>query len=158
MACGEWSVDKVVAIINQYKNHAAQMTVEGKPFVSTFEGPGWAENWSMVREQTGGIFLVPDWSSIGPYGVGEKVDIIDGACKFNCYTVCTSGAEVLTLKVSWDAWPKAGQHRMSLDEDNIYKNVLGDKKFMMGVSPYFYTSTWLTDIDIHPPLGPFLFD
>lgn len=60
------------------------MTVGGKPFVSTFEGPEWADNWNTVREQTGGIFLVPDWSSIGPYGVGEKLDIIDGACTFMC--------------------------------------------------------------------------
>ncbi|KAM7186640.1 Glycoside hydrolase [Rhypophila sp. PSN 637] len=121
MACGEWSVDQVVDIINQYKNHAAQMTVDGKPFVSTFEGPGWADNWLTVRERTGDIFLVPDWSSIGPYGVGEKLDIIDGA-------------------FSWDTWPKAGQHRINPDEDKIYKSVLGEKKYMMGVSPYFYTN------------------
>lgn len=81
MACGEWSVDQVVNLINQYKNSSAQMAVDGKPFVSTFEGPGWADNWGAVRDQTGGIFLVPDWASLGPHGVGEKLDIIDGACK-----------------------------------------------------------------------------
>lgn len=81
MACGEWSVDQVVDLINTHKDSPAQMKVDGKPFVSTFEGPGWAENWREVRGRTGGIFLVPDWSSIGPHGVGEKLDIIDGACK-----------------------------------------------------------------------------
>ena len=80
MACGEWSVDQVVNLVNQYKNSDAQMTVDGEPFVSTFEGPGWADNWSTVRDQTGGIFLVPDWASLGPHGVGQKLDIIDGAC------------------------------------------------------------------------------
>ncbi|KAK3316639.1 glycoside hydrolase [Apodospora peruviana] len=121
MACGEWEVNQVADLINHYSNSSAQMVVDGKPFVSTFEGPAWAENWNAVREQTGGIFLVPDWSSIGPYGVGEKLDIIDGA-------------------FSWDAWPKAGQTKMTADEDRAYKHALRGKKYMMGVSPYFYTN------------------
>ena len=48
------------------------MTEAGSPFVSTFEGPDWADNWNVVRHETGGIFLVPDWSSLGPCGVGEN--------------------------------------------------------------------------------------
>ena len=72
---------QVVALINRYKLSGAQMLVDGSPFVSTFEGPGWAENWPIVREETGGIFLIPDWTSLGPFGVGEKLDLIDGACK-----------------------------------------------------------------------------
>jgi len=81
MAAGQWAVPQVVDLINRYKCSSAQMFMDGKPFVSTFEGPGWADNWNTVRDQTGGIFLVPDWSSIGPYGVGQKLDLIDGACK-----------------------------------------------------------------------------
>jgi hypothetical protein len=30
---------------------------------------------------------------------------------------------------------------MNTGEDHAYKNVLQGKKYMMGVSPYFYTST-----------------
>ncbi|KAK3381989.1 glycoside hydrolase [Podospora didyma] len=120
MAAGEWPVSRVVSLINHFKESSAQMTVHGTPFVSTFEGPGWAENWFSVRMQTGGIFLVPDWSSLGPYGVGEKLDLIDGA-------------------FSWDAWPKPGQTRVASTEDLIYKHTLNGKKYMMGVSPYFYT-------------------
>jgi glucan endo-1,3-alpha-glucosidase len=75
-------VSQVVDLINRYKSSKAQMFVDGDPFVSTFEGPGWADNWSTVRQETGGIFLIPDWASIGPYGVGEKLDLIDGACRF----------------------------------------------------------------------------
>ncbi|KAK3331882.1 glycoside hydrolase [Cercophora scortea] len=120
MACGMWQVDQVVGLINLYKQSPAQMAVDGKPFVSTFEGPDWADNWASVRHQTGDIFLVPAWSSLGPYGVGKRLDIIDGA-------------------FSWDAWPKAGQTHMSAHEDRIYKECLDGKKYMMGVSPYFYT-------------------
>lgn len=82
MAAGSWTVPQVVALINRYKVSGAQMVVDGQPFVSTFEGPGWADNWPVVREETGGILFIPDWSSLGPFGVGEKLDLIDGACKF----------------------------------------------------------------------------
>jgi glucan endo-1,3-alpha-glucosidase len=82
MAAGSWSVQQVVGLVNAYKNSRAQMKgPDGKPFVSTFEGPGWADNWNAVRQQTGGIFLVPDWSSLGAHGVGEKLGLIDGACE-----------------------------------------------------------------------------
>lgn len=81
MAAGEWPVEQVVACINEFKNSPAQCRVNGLPFVSTFEGPQWAENWPAVRQATGGIYFVPDWSSLGPHGVGEKLGLIDGACK-----------------------------------------------------------------------------
>ncbi len=42
--------------------------------------------------------------------------------------------------VSFDAWPKGGKYQMMNDVDEAYKKVLGDKTYMMGVSPYFYTS------------------
>ncbi|KAK1754285.1 glycoside hydrolase [Echria macrotheca] len=121
MACGEWLVPQVVHIINCFKASPAQMKVDGKPFVSTFEGPHWADNWAAVREETGGIFLIPDWSSLGPYGVGERLDAIDGA-------------------FSWDAWPKACHTKMSTNEDELYLEVLKGKKYMMPISPCFYTN------------------
>lgn len=135
MAAGEWTVPQVVSLINEFKDSSAQCrVVDGgggsKPLVSTFEGPGWAENWAAVREAVTdgeGIYLVPDWSSLGPHGVREKLDLIDGA-------------------FSWGAWPRAGQRRMGTEEDEAYKGVLGrgkgsgKKAYMMGVSPWFYTS------------------
>ncbi|KAK0742942.1 glycoside hydrolase [Schizothecium vesticola] len=121
MAAGSWTVPQVVASINRYKLSGAQMVIDGKPFVSTFEGPGWGENWPIVREETGGIFLIPDWSSLGPFGVGEKLNLIDGA-------------------FSWDAWPKAGSTKMTTTEDVLYKENLRGKKYMMPVSPCLYTN------------------
>lgn len=87
MAAGEWPVDQVVACINEFKDSPAQCRVNGLPFVSTFEGPQWAENWPAVRQATGGIYFVPDWSSLGPHGVGEKLGLIDGACEYQLQEV-----------------------------------------------------------------------
>lgn len=124
MACGEWAVAHVTCLINRFSNAPAQCKVDGVPMVSTFEGPGWADNWPAVRRGVvdGGIFLVPDWSSLGPHGVGHKLDVVDGA-------------------FSWCAWPRAGQRRLGTEEDEAYRGVLGNrgKAYMMGVSPWFYT-------------------
>jgi hypothetical protein len=137
MAAGCWSVPQVVDLINRFKESPAQVMVDGNPLVSTFEGPDWAAHWPAVRCETGDICLIPDWSSLGPYGVGEKLDLIDGACKLTFF----AGFVIVKLKgaVSWDAWPKAGQSKMTTVEDHIYKANLQGKKYMMGVSPWFFT-------------------
>lgn len=126
MAAGEWSVPQVISLINDFKDAPAQCKVDDGllPLVSTFEGPAWADRWATVREATGGIFLVPDWSSLGPWGVGHKLDLIDGA-------------------FSWCAWPRAGQRQLTTEEDVAYRQVLGSRAYMMGVSPWFYTSEFL---------------
>ncbi|KAI2617983.1 glycoside hydrolase family 71 protein [Hypomontagnella submonticulosa] len=121
MAASSWSVDQVVQLVNQYKNSGSQLKVNGKPFVSTFEGPGWADNWGAVRSATGDIYLVPDWSSLGAQGVGSKLGQIDGA--FN-----------------WGAWPNANEYTINTGNDVAYKSSLQGKSYMMGVSPYFYTN------------------
>ncbi|KAK4118909.1 glycoside hydrolase family 71 protein [Parathielavia appendiculata] len=121
MAAGYWGISQAVELINRYKDSPAQMRVDGMPLVSTFEGPNWVDNWPTIRDQTGGICLIPDWSSLGPHGVGHRLDLIDGA-------------------FSWDAWPKAGQTKMTTVEDLLYRENLCGKKYMMGVSPWFYTN------------------
>ncbi|KAI1098371.1 glycoside hydrolase family 71 protein [Jackrogersella minutella] len=120
MAASSWTVDQVVSLVNQYKGASSQLKVNGKPFVSTFEGPAWADNWASVRSSTGDIFLVPDWSSLGAQGVGGKLAQIDGA--FN-----------------WGAWPDANQYTITTGNDQAYQSALQGKPYMMGVSPYFYT-------------------
>lgn len=76
-----FSVDQVTGLVNDYKGESAQFKINDLPFVSTFEGPDWSSNWADVRTATGGIYLVPDWSSLGPTGFGDKLSLIDGACK-----------------------------------------------------------------------------
>ncbi|KAK3401772.1 glycoside hydrolase [Sordaria brevicollis] len=129
----DWPVQQVIDLINRFKYSPAQCIVDGRPFVSTFEGPQWADNWPLVRQATGDIFLVPDWASLGPHGVAQKLAYIDGA-------------------FSWDAWPKGCNHKMGPDEDLMYLEALqiekpgifgtpnNKHKYMMGVSPYFYTN------------------
>jgi glucan endo-1,3-alpha-glucosidase len=76
-----WNIDKVANFTNTFKDEPAQFKVDGRPLVSTFEGPGFADPWKQVREKVdGGIHFVPDWSSLSPEGVGRKLDVIDGAC------------------------------------------------------------------------------
>lgn len=136
MACGgEWSVGAVVDIVDAFcKAYAprVQHTVGGLPFVSTFEGPGWAHNWDAVRRATGGVFLVPDWSSLGPEEVGRRLGVVDGA-------------------FSWAAWPRAGESRITAEEDVLYKKALRGKAYMMGVSPWFYTSKLFLSFPPSPP-------
>lgn len=68
--------------MNAFKDEPAQFRVGGRPLVSTFEGVDFANEWSRVRERVeGGIHFVPDWSSLGPRGVGERLGLIDGHCK-----------------------------------------------------------------------------
>lgn len=81
MQTSSWDSPAVVDLINTFKDSGAQVKMDGRPLVSTFEGTGWADQWEGVRQQTGGIFLVPDWSSIGPDGLRDKLSIVDGACK-----------------------------------------------------------------------------
>ncbi|KAK3294952.1 glycoside hydrolase family 71 protein [Chaetomium fimeti] len=119
MAAGYWSVPQVVSLISRYQTSPAQTMVDGKALVSTFEGSDWAPNWLTVRNEIA-ICLIPNWSSLGPHGVAHKLDLIEGA-------------------FSWDAWPKPGQSKMTTVEDLFYKDCLRGKKYMMGVSPWFYT-------------------
>lgn len=122
MAAGEWPVQQVTDLVCEFRAAAAQCRVGGRPLVSTFEGPGWAGNWEAVRRAVpGGLYLVPDWSSLGPGGVGGRLDVVDGA-------------------FSWAAWPRAGERRISAEEDGLYRRALRGKSYMMGVSPWFYTS------------------
>ncbi|CAH0041679.1 unnamed protein product [Clonostachys rhizophaga] len=121
MAVGEWGVQTVIDIINEFKSSSAHATRNGSPLISTFEGPGWSGNWATVRSGTGGIYLVPDWSSLGPDGVAGKLDQIDG-------------------HFSWNAWPGPGSKNLTSVEDERYIEILGDKSYMMGISPWFYTN------------------
>jgi hypothetical protein len=96
-AAGGWGVDTVVNLINQFKYSPAQTMVNGVPLVSTFEGPNWAGNWRAVEQQTGEIFLVPDWSSLGAQGLNNVLDIIDGACMNLVNSLQRRCANVLTI-------------------------------------------------------------
>lgn len=81
LCCGPWDANEVSRIINKYKGRGSYYKVDNKPFVSTFEGTDFIDQWAGVRDATGGIYLVPDWASLGPDGFRNHVGKVDGACK-----------------------------------------------------------------------------
>ncbi|KAK3950622.1 glycosyl hydrolase family 71-domain-containing protein [Pseudoneurospora amorphoporcata] len=132
-----WTVDYIANLTNSFKDEPAQFKIDGKPLVSTFEGVDFRESWREVRKKVeGDIVFVPDWSSVGPEGVRERVGDIDGAFSF-------------------DAWPRPSQSQLTTFSDDGYLSALSsssispnskttsqnnnNKIYMMGISPYFYT-------------------
>ncbi|KAL2825909.1 glycosyl hydrolase family 71-domain-containing protein [Aspergillus cavernicola] len=116
---GPWPPDRVIALINAYKNRPAQYIYRGKPLVSTFEGAASSNDWLSIKKATGCVFI-PDWTSLAPSGLHTVYDKIDGA-------------------FSWDAWPVGAQEK-STSSDKAWVDALSGKPYMMAVSPWFYTN------------------
>ena len=116
-----WTADEIVEILGgPYHNNGAMLTINGQPVVSTFEGGDHAGDWPSIRARSGGIHFVPDWEgSGGPAFIQSNLGTVDGA-------------------FSWDMWPDYPTWVNDLP-DTQYRNVLGAKTYMMGVSPWFYT-------------------
>ncbi|KAF4860448.1 Glucan endo-1,3-alpha-glucosidase agn1 [Colletotrichum siamense] len=117
---GPFSKDEVISWINKYAPSSAYFKHQGKPFVSTFEGPDQAEDWVDIKATTG-CFFVPDWSSLGAGPAVEKAGgVVDGL-------------------FSWAGWPW-GDQDMDTYVDASYRRALNGKAYMMPVSPWFYTN------------------
>lgn len=109
-----WDTADILTLLTQYAASEAYFRQEGRPFVSTFEGPGNSdvEQWSEIRASVkGGIYFVPAWTSRGP---SFRQDLIDGA-------------------FSWNMWPD-GARDMGTEADEAWMDALaGDgKSYMMG--------------------------
>ncbi|KAE8145952.1 glycosyl hydrolase family 71-domain-containing protein [Aspergillus avenaceus] len=146
---GPWPADRVITIINTYKNRKAQFHFKGKPLVSTFEGTSNSGDWANIKAATG-CFFIPCWTSMGPSGIRNVLNDIDGA-------------------FSWDAWP-TGAEDMKTDSDVAWMSALQGKPYMMPVAPWFYTNLpqwnknwlwrgddlwhyrWKQVIELQPPL------
>ncbi|KAJ5518742.1 Esterase SGNH hydrolase-type [Penicillium expansum] len=61
---GPWDQDVVIDMIQTYGASGAYFQHNGKPFVSTFEGPDSAKDWVTIKAKTN-CFFMPDWSSVG---------------------------------------------------------------------------------------------
>ena len=82
LCCGPFSASEVARLITKYKDRSSQYKVDNRPFVSTFEGTDFIDSWAGVRQKVdGGIFLVPDWASLGPPRFSQHVGKVDGACR-----------------------------------------------------------------------------
>ncbi|KAI8198155.1 Mutanase [Colletotrichum sp. SAR 10_76] len=123
---GPWPKETVINLLKKYASQAEYFKhSDGKPLVSTFEGPGNAGDWKDIKKQVG-CFFIPDWSSKGARPALELADgVADGL--FN-----------------WAAWPW-GANDMDTYVDASYFQYLkpdgsGGKPYMMPVSPWFYTN------------------
>lgn len=117
-----WDATGVKQVLTTYANHPAYFRYNNKAYVSTFEGTDNINDWPGIKSAIpGGVFFVPDWTSLGPTGVAAHFDVIDGA-------------------FSWDMWP-TGADDITTEADTAWKSALaaGNKHFMMGISPWFYT-------------------
>lgn len=117
---GSWPPDTVIQYINKYAGSGSYFHHQGRPFVSTFEGPDNATDWIDIKRRTL-CFFMPDWSSLGAKKAIEAAGgIADGL-------------------FSWAAWPW-GDWEMFTYSDASYRQYLGGKPYMMPVSPWFYTN------------------
>ncbi|CAG8909305.1 unnamed protein product [Penicillium egyptiacum] len=115
---GDWPKNDVVALITQYSAHSSYFFYKGKAFVSTFEGPGRADDWPLIKLATN-CFFVPSWSSLGAKPAVET-GVVDGL-------------------FSWAGWPW-GDEDMNTYIDASYIQYLAGMPYMMPVSPWFFTN------------------
>ncbi|PKY07103.1 hypothetical protein P168DRAFT_287593 [Aspergillus campestris IBT 28561] len=117
---GHWPPDQVVKVLKKYTKHEAyyKHAGDGKPLVSTFEGAQASGDWAQIKSEVD-CFFMPDWSSVDPKKTAPKKHV-DGL-------------------MNWSSWPN-GTDAMSTALDKEYMDALGDKPFIMGVSPWFYTN------------------
>lgn len=117
---GPWPKDDVLALMTNYQTNGAYYTENSQPLVSTFEGGSNATDWVDIKAETD-CFLIPDWSSLGAQDAWDAADhVADGL-------------------FSWDAWP-SGVRPMDGSVDETYLRVVDKSKYMMAVSPWFYTN------------------
>ncbi|KAK4215931.1 family 71 glycoside hydrolase [Rhypophila decipiens] len=114
-----WRPDTIKSFITTWGNHEAYYKHNGKPLVSTFEGPTFNYEWRDIIAETN-CFFVPDYSSLGAEPAASTI----GHGLFN-----------------WAAWP-AGPNDMNTYIDASYMQALAGagKAYMMPVSPWFYTN------------------
>ncbi|KAJ8112809.1 hypothetical protein OPT61_g4911 [Boeremia exigua] len=115
---GPWDKDTVKATLKAYTKSSSYFQYNGKPFVSTFEGPENSDDWVDIKSASG-CFFIPDWSSLG---AKEAVQLGTADGLF-----------------SWEAWPH-GPADASTYGDASYHQYLNGLPYMAPISPWFYTN------------------
>lgn len=91
---GGWSQDDIIEIMQAYAANGCYFQYDGRAFVSTFEGTetDQVNAWPAIRAAIdGGLYLVPDWTSLGPNGF--DTNLVDGACTCDVFLVCVCSAD-----------------------------------------------------------------
>jgi hypothetical protein len=120
---GPWAYAAVKQLCTQYAGHSQYFTHNGKPLISTFEGPAQYDVWQRLRNDMAFTFI-PDWSSLG------------------AFPAASLGNGVADGLFSWAAWPW-GNTDMDTYTDASYKLALqqqGGEPYMMPASPWFFTN------------------
>jgi glucan endo-1,3-alpha-glucosidase len=136
---GPWTANDIETVLGTYKSSPAHLRTgpNNLPMVSTFEGPDNAGDWQGISASVGGIFFVPDWSSAGPSQINSHGSIVNGAFSWGM----------------WPADPNTDPTQQLNAIDSSWTSALGDKPYMMGVSPWFFTNLpdynkkWLFNVD-----------
>ncbi|KAH8649882.1 glycosyl hydrolase family 71-domain-containing protein, partial [Xylariales sp. PMI_506] len=115
---GPWPSSDVKTLASSYISSSAYATYNGQPIISTFEGPGNADDWTSLKSELG-CFFIPDYSSLGA-DAAVQLGVADGL--FN-----------------WAAWAW-GDKAMDTYIDASYKYYLNGMPYMMPASPWFYTN------------------
>ncbi|CDM36417.1 CAZyme family GH71 and CBM24 [Penicillium roqueforti] len=115
---GDWPKADVITLIQQYSAHSSYYFYKGQAFVSTFEGPGRADDWPEIKAVTG-CFFIPSWSSLGAKPA-VATGVVDGL-------------------FSWAGWPWGPQDADTY-VDASYLQYLESLPYMMPVSPWFFTN------------------
>ncbi|KAF0324854.1 glycosyl hydrolase family 71 [Colletotrichum asianum] len=120
---GAWPKERVIELLNRFGPSPAYFKRGWQPVVSTFEGTGNAADWHDIKAATG-CFFMPSFSSIGAENA-VNTGVTDGL-------------------FSWAAWPHGNTRKMDPGLDASYRHFLGNRPYMVAVSPWFYTNlpTW----------------
>lgn len=117
---GPWPQQDVIDLLVKYGGRGSYFHHQGQMFVSTFEGPGSADDWHAIKAATG-CFFMPDWSSLGAKAAMQ------------------AGGGVADGLFSWEAWAWGKWDKWTYS-DASYDYYLQGKPYMMPVSPWFYTN------------------
>jgi hypothetical protein len=115
-----------VSYLNEYVSSSAYLFYSSSAFVSTFEGTSkigdWAQRGTIRSAVSSSIYFVPDYTSLGPSGIANYLDNIEG-------------------DFSWNIWPE-GATNMTDTPDLQWVDSLSPsgKTYIMGVSPWFFHS------------------
>lgn len=94
---GAFSTARAEGFIERFSAYDSYYMQDGRPLVTTFEGPTSAGDWAAIKEATNS-YVVPDWSSLGAQQALDATDgVIDGLFAWSAWPVsdtfvwCCSG-------------------------------------------------------------------
>lgn len=99
-----WPASNVIALCNSFCGRSPYYRYNGKPFLSTFEGPDQAEDWIDIKARTG-CFFMPDWSSKGAKPALQLAGgVADGLFSWASWAWGGKSYVSSSMRLSFPAW------------------------------------------------------